>query len=75
MMTLSKYLSFQSLEGMRVAIVGADTSGLYMAIALAKRGHDVTVIESKSNPRHCKGNIRPRYRDDMKINWETSNSY
>jgi len=32
---------------LNVAVVGAGPAGLYMAIALAKRGHNVTVIDSK----------------------------
>jgi flavin-dependent dehydrogenase len=35
---------------MRTVIVGAGPSGLYIAIALARRGHQVTVIDRDSGP-------------------------
>jgi len=37
-------------DGMRVVIVGAGPTGLYTAIALARRGHDVTVIDRDPGP-------------------------
>ena len=35
---------------MRTAVVGAGPTGLYTAIALARRGHEVTVIDRDSGP-------------------------
>lgn len=37
--------------GMRTAIVGAGPTGLFTAIALARRGHDVTVVDRDPGPR------------------------
>lgn len=37
---------------MRTAIVGAGPTGLFTAIALARRGHEVTVVDRDPGPRH-----------------------
>ncbi len=39
-------------DGMRAVIVGAGPTGLYTAIALARRGHQVTVIDRDPGPGH-----------------------
>ena len=35
---------------MRTAVVGAGPTGLYTAIALARRGHEVTAIDRDAGP-------------------------
>jgi 2-polyprenyl-6-methoxyphenol hydroxylase-like FAD-dependent oxidoreductase len=37
---------------MRSVIVGAGPTGLYTAVALARRGHQVTVIDRDPGPGH-----------------------
>jgi 2-polyprenyl-6-methoxyphenol hydroxylase-like FAD-dependent oxidoreductase len=40
---------------MRTVIVGAGPTGLYTAIALARRGHDVVVIDRDRGPTAASG--------------------
>lgn len=35
---------------MRAAVVGAGTTGLFLAVALARRGHEVTVVDRDTGP-------------------------
>jgi 2-polyprenyl-6-methoxyphenol hydroxylase-like FAD-dependent oxidoreductase len=37
-------------QGMRVAIVGAGPTGLFLSLALARRGHDVVVVDRDTGP-------------------------